>query len=112
MQCAPRRVWRAAALWVILAAGLLAASNIRAADTQAVAGTAPAPETGLRISYPAEGTLFPPDSVAPTVVWTDATAHVDRWNVVVRDHTGADLVTASVDAPRWRPSEEDWKRIK
>jgi Flp pilus assembly protein TadD len=74
-----------------------------------VAAAADAP---LRITYPADGTLFPPDSVAPTVVWTDDTARVDRWTVVVRDRTGTDVVTASVDAQRWRPSEDDWKRIK
>src|SRR5689334_9770678 len=111
MERAPRTVSRAV-VPVILAAGLLAGSGPRAAGAQAVAATAPGPGAGVRITYPAEGTLFPPDSVAPTVVWTDETAHVDRWNVVVRDHTGADLVTASVDAPRWRPSEDDWKRIK
>src|SRR5689334_9734101 len=116
METAPRTLSRAAVvsviLPVILAVGLLAASDHRVADAQAVAATAPASETGLRITYPADGTLFPPDSVAPTVVWTDETAHVDRWTVVVRDHTGADVVTASVDGQRWRPSEDDWKRIK
>jgi tetratricopeptide (TPR) repeat protein len=89
-----------------------------AALVPAIAGAGPLPAaktvaaSRLRIGYPADGTLFPPDSVAPTVVWTDETEHVDRWNVVVRDHAGADVVAASVDAARWRPSEDDWKRIK
>ena len=78
----------------------------------AVPPDAAAAEASLRVTYPAEGTLFPPDSVAPTVVWTDETARVDRWNVVVHDRAGAEVVSASVDAPRWRPSEDDWKRIK
>src|SRR5262249_42467878 len=112
METARCRFSRAAVVPVILAAGLLLAGDHRAAGAQAVAAAAPAAEAGVRITYPAEGTLFPPDSVAPTVVWTDETAQVDRWNVVVRDHTGTDLVTASVDSPRWRPSEDDWKRIK
>src|SRR4029453_19534423 len=56
--------------------------------------------------------LFPPGSVPPPVGWTDETAHVDRWTVVVRDDTGADVLTASVDAPRWRPSEDEWRTIK
>ena len=94
-----------ALLPVILAAARVAAG----AEAIAPAGAATA---ALRITYPADGTLFPPDSVAPTVVWTDETGRVDRWNVVVRDDTGADVVTASVDTPRWRPSEDDWARIK
>jgi tetratricopeptide (TPR) repeat protein len=96
-----------ALLQVILAAARVAAG----AEAIAPAGAATAAPT-LRITYPADGTLFPPDSVAPTVVWTDETGRVDRWNVVVRDDTGADVVTASVDTPRWRPSEDDWARIK
>src|SRR5262245_59550763 len=91
---------------------ILAAARVAAgAEAIAPAGAAtPAPT--LRITYPADGTLFPPDSVAPTVVWTDETGRVDRWNVVVRDDSGANVVTASVDTPRWRPSEDDWARIK
>ena len=100
------------ALVVALLAVILAAARVAAgAEAIAPAGAATAAPT-LRITYPADGTLFPPDSVAPTVVWTDETGRVDRWNVVVRDDTGADVVTASVDTPRWRPSEDDWARIK
>jgi tetratricopeptide (TPR) repeat protein len=31
---------------------------------------------------------------------------------VVRNDTGGEVLRASVDAPRWRPSEESWKQIK
>ena len=86
---------------------LLAGTPIRVPDSLAADAS-----TALKIGYPAEGTLFPPDSVAPTVLWSDGTARVNRWNVVVRDHHGTDVVQASVDEPRWRPSEADWKRVK
>ena len=99
------------ALVALLPVILVAARVAAGAEAIAPAGAATAAPT-LRITYPADGTLFPPDSVAPTVVWTDETGHVDRWNVLVRDDTGADVVTASVDTPRWRPSEDDWARIK
>src|SRR5262249_57188316 len=78
----------------------------------ATAATPARGNASLTISYPATGTLFPPESVAPTVVWSDGSAQANRWNVVVRDDRGAEVVTASVEAPRWRPSEDDWKRIK
>jgi len=71
-----------------------------------------ATDTELRISYPQEGTLFPPESVAPTFMWEDKTGHAGRWDVVVRDDAGGELLRASVDVPRWRPSEEAWKQIK
>jgi len=73
------------------------------------AGAANAP--ALRITYPADGTLFPPEIVAPTFTWEDA-GGAARWDVVVRDAAGAELAKESVDAPRWRPSEDAWRHIK
>src|SRR5581483_4425883 len=63
------------------------------------AGAANAP--ALRITYPADGTLFPPEIVAPTFTWEDA-GGAARWDVVVRDAAGAELAKESVDAPRSR----------
>ena len=71
-----------------------------------------ASEESLRITYPLDRTLFPPEIVAPTFVWEDSTSGADRWEVVVRDTGGVEVATASVDAPRWRPSEDIWRRIK
>ncbi len=99
-----------------LAASLFIDGSDRVLGAQEIAAVAPATaaasERRLRITYPADGTLFPPESVAPTFVWEDTTGGAGRWNVVVRDATGADLATASVDAPRWRPSEDTWRHIK
>jgi tetratricopeptide (TPR) repeat protein len=103
------RARRRLALVAVLPA-VLAATLIRAPE--GLAATRASPDARLKIGYPADGTLFPPDSVAPTVVWSDDTAQVNRWNVLVRDDRGAEVVTAEVDAPRWRPSEDDWKRLK
>ena len=101
---------------VALAAGLFLTGCDRDPSTQEIIAAAPAAAdaTGarLRITYPQEGTLFPPESVAPTFVWKDETGSVDRWYVVVRGNTGGDLLKAAVDVPRWRPSEESWKQIK
>jgi hypothetical protein len=100
MPQARRSVVFAAVVAVALAAG------------QFVVAVADAAEAGLQITYPLEGTLFPPESVAPTFVWEDKTGNAGRWDVVVRDDAGGEMLRASVDSPRWRPSEEDWKRIK
>ena len=38
---------------------------------------------GLEITYPLDETLFPPEIVAPTFVWTDETESVARWGVAI-----------------------------
>jgi hypothetical protein len=57
---------------VALAAGLFLAGCDSEPSTQAtIAAPADAAEARLQITYPSEGTLFPPESVAPTFVWED-----------------------------------------
>jgi tetratricopeptide (TPR) repeat protein len=109
MPGARRSVLVAALASVALAVGLFLAGCDREPTTQEIAAAAGAP---FRVTYPQEGTLFPPESVAPTFVWDDTTGTADRWHVVVRDAAGGDLVRAVVDAQRWRPSEERWREIK
>lgn len=104
-------VLAAAGIPVALAAALLFAACARDGGTREGGAAAPAP-AALKISYPQEGTLFPPEIVAPTFVWEDPTAGVDRWTVVVRDDAGAEVLREAVDAPRWRPTEERWRQIK
>lgn len=83
------------------------------------AGAADAPparegdEGRLRITYPLDGALFPPEIVAPTFTWADATADPGaKWSVVVRDDEGDEIASVSVDEPRWRPPEATWAEIK
>ncbi len=90
---------------VVVAASLLAAGLF-------VVPVVDAAEARLQINYPQEETLFPPESVAPTFLWEDKAGGTSRWDVEVRDQAGSEVLRASVDVPRWRPSEEDWKRIK
>jgi Flp pilus assembly protein TadD len=114
MSGARRSIVVAAVMPAVLAAVLLVAGCDRDSSAQEVvpAAAAATDATGPRITYPQEKTLFPPEIVAPTFVWEDATGGADRWQVAVRDGSGAELATATVDTPRWRPSEESWKQIK
>jgi tetratricopeptide (TPR) repeat protein len=59
-----------------------------------------------------DGTLFPPEIVAPTFLWDDQSAQVNRWFLLVQLHATDEVLRFSTLAPRWRPSEEDWTRIK
>lgn len=87
------------------APAVAAASANEAAQPAATSGP-------LRITYPLDRTLFPPEIVAPTFTWEGGPRDGGRFEVVVRDGQGAELARESVDAPRWRPSEDAWRRIK
>ncbi|HPG28437.1 MAG TPA: hypothetical protein PLW10_22590, partial [Myxococcota bacterium] len=70
------------------------------------------PSGRLEIEYPLDETLFPPEIVAPTLVWRDETEGVEAWQVLIRlDPSEAPLRFESA-APRFRPSEADWQEIK
>src|SRR5262245_38296695 len=73
----------------------------------------PAQSSGrLEITYPLDETLFPPEIVAPTFVWRDETAGVERWEVLIRLDDSSELLRFPTTEPRWRPSEETWAEIK
>ncbi|MCW5892032.1 MAG: tetratricopeptide repeat protein [bacterium] len=102
-------------LVLLLVVPLLTGCEREPGTDAAVAAVPAGDATGtgkLQIGYPQDGTLFPPEIVAPTLVWQDATEHVDRWWVVVRDDAGAELLRAAAEGRRFRPSEDDWRRIK
>ena len=115
------RAGRTASAWGLgpTALGLIATLGLLAACGE---GAGPPPlafpseAAGLlRIAYPLDETLFPPEIVAPTVVWTDETADVARWKVLLRfggPDDPDDALEFPVGAARWRPTEQDWAEIK
>lgn len=66
----------------------------------------------LDIKYPQDGTLFPPDIAAPTLLWSDPSSVVDQWFVLIRFTTSDEVLRFSTTTAQWRPKEEDWERIK
>ena len=70
------------------------------------------PSGRLEITYPLDETLFPPEIVAPTFVWSDETEGVARWMVLLRFEATDEVLQFPTAEPRWRPSEEDWAEIK
>ncbi|WKD49255.1 tetratricopeptide repeat protein [Microbulbifer spongiae] len=70
------------------------------------------PAGQLEILYPLDETLFPPEIVAPTVVWEDKTEGVVRWQVMLRFHGRETVLRFDSAESRWRPSEQDWTDIK
>jgi len=43
----------------------------------------------IRVDYPLEGSIFPPDMIAPTLLWRDAEPRAERWLVDVALEGGA-----------------------
>ncbi len=70
------------------------------------------PAGALEIKYPLDETLFPPEIVAPTFVWSDATGGVAQWRVLLRFDGDDDVLRFATSEPSWRPSETDWAEIK
>lgn len=107
----PRRVvglWLAAAL-ALTACGTKPGAPVPAFPTEALGR--------LEITYPLDESLFPPEIVAPTFLWSDETEGVGSWAVLVRygngDGDGDDPVQHfTTSEPSWRPSETDWEEIK
>ena len=47
-------------------------------------GKHPAEHATIRIDYPLQGSVFPPEIVAPTFAWQDAQPLADAWQIEVR----------------------------
>ncbi len=70
------------------------------------------PPGSLEVKYPLDETLFPPEIVAPTFVWSDDTTGVGQWDVLLRFGGETDPLRFATTEPSWRPSEADWTEIK
>jgi tetratricopeptide (TPR) repeat protein len=57
-------------------------------------------------------TLFPPDIVAPTFIWSDETNGVAQWQVLLQFDGEDEMLEFPAAESSWRPSEEDWAEIK
>jgi len=66
----------------------------------------------IEIKYPLDESLFPPEIVAPTFVWDDATEGVVGWKVLLRFDDEGGVLRFATTEPSWRPSEADWAEIK
>jgi tetratricopeptide (TPR) repeat protein len=100
-------------------AGLLIAALLTLiASRQGLAGQSPplafpdAPSGRLAIAYPLDETLFPPEIAAPTFVWSDETAGVGQWQVLLRFEGADEVLRFLTVEPRWRPASAEWIEIK
>ena len=107
----PGKRRRLTAAAICIAAMLFAGGCKKASAPETLAFPAE-PSGRLEITYPLDGTLFPPDIVAPTFAWNDQTEGVARWRILLRFDGSGELLRFESVEPVWRPSETDWSQIK
>jgi len=66
----------------------------------------------LSIIYPFDGSLFPPEIIAPTVWWDDSNSRANRWRVSVDFHDDTDPLNVEVDTTAWTPDRFTWEVMK
>lgn len=66
----------------------------------------------LVIEYPLDGTLFPPEIVAPTFRWKEGDARSDLWLVAIECPDGRGRIDSLSRQPEWRPEPAVWDQIK
>ncbi len=96
----------------LLLAAVLALGACARQSTPAPLAFPSEPIGGIEIKYPLDETLFPPEIVAPTFVWSDKTEGAKTWTVLVRFDDKGEVLRFPTAEPRWRPSEADWAKIK
>jgi tetratricopeptide (TPR) repeat protein len=65
----------------------------------------------LSITYPFDGSLFPPEIIPPVVWWQDNNQHADEWRITVAVD-GEEAIQTVVDTTAWTPHLETWEWIK
>ena len=72
---------------------------------------APAEEV-VDFEYPLNGTVFPPEFPAPSVLWNDEAQQSQKWFLHVEvDHRGT-LFSGILSQQQWKPDESLWKTIR
>ena len=70
------------------------------------------PAQGLTISYPLNGTIFPPELVAPTFRWNDLRTFDNTWIIAVGFDGLKQKWRFRVHLQKWRPNRKVWEIFK
>ncbi len=85
---------------------IASAGGVESSEPQA------APNRRLAIVYPADGSVFPPDIIAPTFRWQAEDEAVGPWRARLRDHQGRVIASRLTTVPSWRPGATEWEEVK
>ncbi|MCX5636417.1 MAG: hypothetical protein NTX52_01820, partial [Planctomycetota bacterium] len=68
--------------------------------------------SGLTISYPLDGTLFPPEIVPPTLHWKDSNPQSDTWLITMKFQDDQGRLNFLTHTSQWTPQTKLWEDIK
>ena len=68
--------------------------------------------SGLTISYPLDGTLFPPEIVPPTFCWKDNNSQCNTWLITMKFQDDQGRLNFLTRIPSWTPQTKLWEDIK
>jgi tetratricopeptide (TPR) repeat protein len=68
--------------------------------------------SGIEITYPKSGTIFPPEFPAPKVEWKDFNNKSLKWYVIFTAQDGNEISYKSVNTTYWKPDSITWAKIK
>ena len=73
----------------------------------------------LTITYPLDGTMFPPEIVRPTFRWEDTHPATNRWSLAVEfaavgtpGDSPVEKIQRVAQSPEWTPTDQQWEAIK
>ena len=107
-----KSVWYSILAVALLAGAILAVWSIRRGeselDIQRILAVyrEDAQYGGLALTYPLDGTLFPPEIIAPTFQWEDRKADSDAWLVTITFADGGRRMSFPASAQKWTPPED------
>ena len=87
----------------LIAAGILTVVFLRSGFSEVVA---------IRIDYPPDGAVFPPEIVAPAFRWEDLATGCNAWLISLQFPDNRDPIRVQVDTCNWTPPEAEWQEIK
>ena len=68
--------------------------------------------SGIKILYPGNGTIFPPEMAAPLFQWKDSLQLENKFRISLSTENGKDIISQSVIGKSWRPDSVTWEAIK
>jgi tetratricopeptide (TPR) repeat protein len=108
-----RKIFSIACLVIVLGLGLFAWKKCSGGPDAILAHYVAGNQyPAIRMVYPFDKTLFPPEIIAPHFRWQDGNTNVNAWVVWVRTKLANDSFRYLLDKPEWTPEERDWEQIK
>lgn len=68
--------------------------------------------SGIKIDYPQEGTIFPPEFPSPQFSWNDTLNVSEIWHFRLSTQSGKELYRGISETSTWRPDSSVWLNIK